>query len=278
MKFYKPTSLNELFETIEAIDDKVYFLAGGTDINVQIKKDIIKDGSIVYINHLSELKGIIESDDMVILGALTSYQELLDSELIQKKFPFFHDSLQYFASPLLTTMATIAGNLANGSPTADITPLLLIADAQVKLLRKSKMRVIPVSEFYTGYKQFNLKKNEIIGAILLAANYEDGYTSYYKKVGSRLSLTIAKVSIAGLKKIENGMIADIKIAAGALNEYPRRLTKLEAYLKGKNQDEITRDGVAEVLSTEITPISDLRSDKEYRFEVALNLIMEFISK
>lgn len=278
MKFYEPRSLSELFEIIEQIDSKVYFLAGGTDINIQIKKGILKNDPIIYINHLTELQGLRKIENQVLLGSLTSYLKLLESNLIAEQFPFLANSLKYFASPLLHTMATIGGNLANGSPTADITPLLLVMDAKLKLLRKNKMRIIPLSDFYLGYKKFNLKPNEIIGAVLLPLDAEKDYISFYKKVGSRLSLTIAKVSIAGLKKIEAGIITEVKIAAGAVNEYPRRLSLLEKFLIGKQLETITRKQVAEILIKEITPISDLRSDKEYRFEVALNLIMEFLRK
>lgn len=278
MKFHKPTSLTELFEIIERINDKIFFLAGGTDLNVQIKKGMITNASIVYINHLTELKGIHIIDDQILLGALTSYGDLLDSQEIKLQLPYFSDSLTYFASPLLQTMATIGGNLANGSPTADITPLLLVLNAQLKLLRKSKMRIISVSEFYKGYKKFNLKPNEIIGAILIPKNAEKGFITYYNKVGSRKSLTIAKVSIAAMKKVENNIIKEVRIAAGALNEFPRRLPLLEKYLTNKTIDNINHDEIMNCLKSEITPISDLRSDKEYRFEVAFNLIKEFLDK
>jgi len=221
MKFYKPKSLLELFEISEKIEGKKYFLAGGTDINVQIKNGLIKDESIIFLNHLTELKGILQSDNHIIIGALTSFSEILDSEYLKSKLPFFQNSLQNFASPLIQSSATIGGNIANGSPTADIVPLLLVLDAKLKLFSKSKLREIPISEFYTGYKKFILKRNEIIGAVLIPENAETGYETFYKKIGSRKALTIAKLAIAGLKKISNNKIEEIKLAVGSLNEYTK---------------------------------------------------------
>jgi len=276
MKFYKPKSLLELFVISEKIEGKKYFLAGGTDINVQIKNGIIKDEPIIFLNHLSELKGILQSDNHIIIGTLTNFREILESKLLKNKLPFFQNSLQKFASPLIQSMATIGGNIANGSPTADVVPLLLVLDAKLKLFSKSKLREVPISEFYTGYKKFILKRNEIIGAVLIPENAETGYETFYKKIGSRKALYIAKLAIAGLKRISNNKIEDIKFAVGSLNEYPRRLYEVEEYLKNKSVDEIDFSELEYHLKKEITPISDLRSDKEYRYQVCVNLIRTFL--
>ena len=277
MNFHKPKTLLELFEISEKIEGKKYFFAGGSDVNVQIRKGFIKDEPLIFINHLKELKGIQKSGNQIIIGALSTFKEILNSDLIKQKFPFFQKSLKNFASPLLQTIATIGGNIANGSPTADVVPLLLVLDAKLKLFSKSKMRVIPISEFYQGYKQFNLNKNEIIGAVLIPEDAESGYESFYRKIGSRKSLYIAKIALAGLKKISNNKIIDVKLAAGSLNEYPRRLKMFESYLLNKDHSEIEKAEMQEILAKEITPISDLRSDKDYRFDVCLNLINNFLN-
>jgi len=276
MKFYKPTSLPNLFEIVRKIEGKKYYLAGGTDINVQIKNGMIKNEPMIFINHLNELRGISAVDDDIIIGALSSFKDLLESDLIKQHLPYLQTSLHAFASPLLQTMATLAGNLANGSPTADVAPLLLVLDAKLKLLSKSKMRVVSISEFYTGYKQFDMKNNEIIGAIIISKKAEKDYKTFHKKIGSRNSLTIAKIGLAGLKKIEEGVIKEIKLSAGSLNEYARRLPKLESYLTGREINKINFAEVEKILQHEITPISDLRSDKGYRYQVTVNLLKDFL--
>jgi len=277
MKFYKPTSLPSLFQFIETVENKKYFLAGGTDINVQIKNGMIKDGTVIFINHLQELKGIRKVNNDIIIGALTSYQDILKSDLIKSHLPWFGKSLRFFASPQLQSMATIGGNIANGSPTADVLPLLLVLDARLKIMAKSKIREVPCNEFFTGYKKNILKRNELIGAVMIPMNAEQDYQIYYNKVASRRALTIAKLALAGMMKIKGGKIEQIKLGAGALNEYPRRLKSVEEYLTGKQIDRIEVLGIEDILKSEITPISDLRSEKEYRFQVTLNLIIDFIN-
>ncbi|MBN1327421.1 MAG: FAD binding domain-containing protein [Candidatus Cloacimonetes bacterium] len=278
MRFFKPSSLPELFLTMENFEGEKYFLAGGTDLNIQKKKNLLQDRPVFYINHLTELKGIRELHEDILIGSLTSFREILDSQLLNRKLPFLQNSLAYFASPLLQTMATVGGNIANASPTADILPLLLVLDARVKLLSKSKFRELPISEFYLGYKQTILKSNEIIGGIIIPKTAETGFQTYYRKVGSRKALTIAKLAFAGLKKTEQNNIKIVKIAVGALNEFPRRLRKLEELITGKYTEDLKSDELRKILESEITPITDLRSDSDYRFEVTLNLLLEFLEE
>ncbi|MBN1949409.1 MAG: xanthine dehydrogenase family protein subunit M [Candidatus Cloacimonetes bacterium] len=276
MDFYKPSSLPDLFEIISRLEGRKYFLAGGSDINVQIKNKIITKEPVVYINHLDELRGVRDDGDQIVIGALTSYHDLISSPLLLKYIPFLSEALRYFASPPLQNMATIGGNLANGSPTADITPLLLVLNAELKMMSKSKLRIIPLNGFYTGYKQFDMKYNELIGAVIISKKATSGYRSYYRKVGSRRSLTIAKLSLAGLKKMSGEQIVEIRLAAGALNEYPRRLARIEDYLTSRIRSELDWQEIESLLSKEITPITDLRSDSEYRYQVCLNLIKQFV--
>lgn len=276
MKLYQPENLADLFSKLEDSKGEKFLLAGGTDINVQIKNGVITDGDIFFINHLSSLKGIKKVDNKIHLGSLTSYNELINSDLVKEHLPFLQDSLTNFASPLLTTMATIGGNIANGSPTNDVTPPLLVLDAELELISKSGSRIVPLKDFFTGYKKFLLEENEIIKGIIIPIDAEKGYNSFYEKVGARKTLTIAKVAFAGLKKTQAGNITEIKLAVGSLNEYPRRLQLLEEFLINKQVDSLKIDEISEVLSKEITPISDLRSDKEYRYKVCLNLIRSFL--
>ncbi|MCK4340058.1 MAG: FAD binding domain-containing protein, partial [Candidatus Cloacimonetes bacterium] len=255
-----------------------YYLAGGTDINIQIKKDIIRNGTILFINHFKELNGIKEDENYILIGSTTTFKQIIEFELLNKKLPFFQNSLKNFASPIIQSLATIGGNIANGSPTSDVVPLLLVLDAKLELISYSMNRIINLKDFFIGYKKFIMKPNEIIKSIFIPRDAENGFTTFYKKIGSRKALSIAKIAVAGLKKVVNNEINEIKIAIGSLNEYPRRLDLIEDYLLNKDLKDIDFKRIRIILKEEITPITDLRSDKDYRFEVCLNLIKKFLLK
>ncbi|MCK4654577.1 MAG: xanthine dehydrogenase family protein subunit M [Candidatus Cloacimonetes bacterium] len=278
MKFIRPKDVENLLENLEEDKSKKYFLAGGTDLNVQIKNGIIRDANIIYINHLSELSGISEENNIILIGATTSIMDILDSDLIKRHLPYFQRSLESFASPLLQNTATIGGNIANGSPTADVIPLLLVLDAKVELSSKSQSRLIYIKDFFNGYKQNVMKSNEIITHIIIDKNAEKDFLTFYEKVGSRRTLTISKVTLAGMKKVSGQRISQIRLAVGSLNEFPRRLFKVEDYITDKTLTEIDFSRVENLLGKEITPITDLRSDKEYRYHVCVNLIRSFLNQ
>lgn len=275
--FHKPDALQELLQAIDKIEDNFYLLAGGTDINVQLKSGLIETGTIFYINHLEELKGIEEQNGTISIGANTTIDELLHSTLINRHLPYIQTSLVHFASPLIQSTATIGGNIANGSPTGDLSPPLLVLDAKLELLSVTGSRTIPLTNFYKGYKKFEMKPNEIISKITVNIQAQSGFTTFFHKVGARNALAISKLSIAGLKKLDNNRIEEIKLATGSLNECPRRLTLLEEYLTGRELNDISKYRIEKILKQEITPISDLRSDKDYRFRVCLNLVEGFVS-
>jgi len=266
-KLVQVKSTTDLFEKVANSKRKCYYMAGGSDLNIQINKKMIKDSDILFIGNLKELKKIQKVGLGVEIGSGVTFGELINSQLIKDTIPLLSESLLNFASPLLQNIATIGGNIANGSPTADVAPVLLVLDAQLILLSQKGTRKIKLSEFYTGYKQSLLKEGEIIKAICV--NFDKSYKTFYKKVSSRKSLTIAKLSLAALYKTDNHKIKDIRLAVGSLNEYPRRLTLVEKCIKdGKT----SHSDLEKALKQEITPITDLRSDASYRFDVCLNLI------
>ena len=269
-----PKNLAELKSALANIADSTFFLAGGTDLNVQIRKGMIQPREIIFINRIPELRELGLSDGKIAIGATVTFKEMLESDLLAENLPMFREALTNFASPLLQSIATVGGNIANGSPTADIMPLLLVCDAKLELLSATGTRTVAIGEFYHGYKKNLLEKGEIVFRVLIDANAQKDKTFFYRKVASRKSLTISKASIAILSEWTGRQPGSIRIAAGSMNEYARRLHETERYLAGKGFAEIDPHRLRETLAREITPISDLRSDSEYRFEVFYNLLIK----
>jgi len=268
MKFHKPQSLPDCLCLLGKLKDP-WLLAGGTDINIQIRhKQGIKD-DVVLINHLPELSGIKIADGKLIIGATATIKEIADSEIIKKECPYLSESLVDFASPLISNLATIAGNIANSSPTADTIPLLLVLKAELVLSSTQGYRKIALENFYTSYKHNVLNPGEMISSIEIPIMPLDSYTSHYVKVGSRKALTIAKAALAFIKTKD-----EYRIAAGSLTEYPKRLLNVEAYLN--NNKEIVHSKLFEALDEDVSPISDFRSDEDYRLQVCRNHLIKFI--
>ena len=276
--FYRPNDIAELLHLCDTLEGKKYFLAGGTDLNVQRRKGTVIPDSVFFIRHLPELRGIVESENEIRIGGATCFEDMINSVLLRKHAPFFCRSLELFASPGIRNLATPGGNIANGSPTADVIPLLLVLTARMELVSRKRKRIVPVEEFYTGYKRNILSSTELISAIILTKNAESGFYTYYRKVGSRQTLNIAKISLAAMTRVSDERIDEVRLAVGSVNEFPRRLRRTEALLTGCTTGAVAgmHKRIKRAVREEITPITDFRSDAAYRGQVCLNLIDDFL--
>lgn len=267
MKTHYPKSLKECLK-IKNDFPKSLLLAGGTDINIMIKKKLPMPEDIIYINHIPELHEFKIYYNELKIGASVTIDEIHSSQLVKKNFPYLSDSLKDFASPLIANLASIGGNIANASPTADTVPLLLILNSSLTLQSVHGKRKVTISDFFEGYKKLDLKPEELIVSINIPLSDPECYKAYYAKTGSRKILTIAKTAIAFLKDEK-----EFRVAAGSLAPFPCRLTNVEIYLN--SQDDINDKDLMTALKNDVTPITDFRSDADYRLQVSFNYIKKF---
>lgn len=259
MKFYKFNTLTELQKAIPEIKERIYFLAGGTDLLVYLKDGLISDDScIVDIGNLKELCFIAESDGKIRIGALTTFSEIIKNEIINKHCKILSDSCKTIGSIQIRNRGTIGGNIANASPAGDSIPALFCLNAIIK----TTSREIPITELFTGPKKTILENNELITEILV--NRQEGF-SYFYKLGLRKAFSISKVSIAitCLKTSEN-VLQKVNIACGAVAPTVIKASQTESLLEGKKlNDEIINEAV-EKIRQEVMPIDDFRSNAFYR--------------
>ncbi len=274
--YHYPQTLSEIFSI--PLPEHVYYLAGGSDINVQTKNGLIKDGAIIHIQHLAELGFIEENDEFLRIGTTATISQILASRKCKKNAPILIKALTEFASPLIKNIATLGGNIANGSPTADAIPALLVLNAHLELIGFNGKRLVALRDWYTGYKQNILPAGELIAAVIINKNAQSTYLDFTCKIAARKSLSIGKVGIAALLKKENEIIKDMRIAVSSMSAFPMRLTGVEASLIGKDARAIDLAWLQTQLDKELIPITDMRSDADYRRVTNAKLILNFIKE
>jgi CO/xanthine dehydrogenase FAD-binding subunit len=169
---------------------------------------------------------------------------------------------------------TIGGNIANASPAADSPPALLVYDAELELVSSSGTRWVPYQGFWKGYKQIDLRQDELIRGVRLPRE-KSGWRHFYRKVGARCAQAISKVCFAGAARVEAGRIVDVRIAFGSVAPTVLRAIETEKVLRDERPTITILRAAQEILAREIAPIDDLRSTARYRLRVAQNLLAEF---
>jgi 2-oxo-4-hydroxy-4-carboxy-5-ureidoimidazoline decarboxylase len=138
-------------------------------------------------------------------------------------------------------------------------------------------RRLAYADFHTGYKKTRLAADELVQAVCLPRKFA-GYFSHARKVGARNSQAISKVCIAGLGRVADGVVEDVRIALGSVAPVPLRLRETEKLLRGKVMDSNLLRVAKEAAIGEIQPIDDIRSTARYRAAVAGNLVVEFLNR
>ena len=270
-----PQSLSEAL-TIIASDSCTWRpFAGGTDLMVLLEAGKLPHQNYLNIWKLPELRGIEVTDTFVSLGALTTYTEVQNHEILRKEFPMLCQAAKETGGIAIQNRGTLGGNIVNASPAADSPPALLAYDAELELVSKHGERRIPYFKFHSGYKQMDIRPDELLRTIRLprAANR---LTHYYRKVGTRKAQAISKVCFAAVGSMTDGKIETVRIALGSIAPIPLRCVQTENALRNQTIDSIA--AARAIFASEISPIDDLRSTRDYRLRVSLNLLEHFIDE
>jgi CO/xanthine dehydrogenase FAD-binding subunit len=260
LQLERPRSLDEALRFLHD-DHELMPIAGCTDVYVQLEFGQTPSQRYLDLWRLDELRGIREADDVLIFGALTTYSDLIRSRTVQEWLPMMVDAARLVGGVQIQNRGTLGGNIANGSPAGDSLPVLAAADATVVLRSVNETRRVPLTQFYTGYRQSVMRPAELIVAIEVPP--VPG-TQWFRKVGTRAAQAISKLVMAAVR-------ADTpRIAIGSVAPTVVRLTRTETALAAGSLAE-----AQEVMLQEIAPIDDLRSTAQYRRRVATNLLARF---
>jgi CO/xanthine dehydrogenase FAD-binding subunit len=270
-----PRALGEALDLLAREPSVWKPFAGGTDLMVLLEAGKLPHQHYLNIWNLKELRGIEVTNESVTLGALTTYTDVQSHAILRTEFPMLCQAASETGGLAIQNRGTLGGNIVNASPAADSPPALLAYDAELELVSASGARWVPYHGFHIGYKQMNIRPEELLARIRLPRT-TTGLRQYYRKVGTRKAQAIAKVCCAAVGRKNDGTVADVRIALGSVAPIPIRCVKTEAALLNRATDRQALADAKAALETEISPIDDLRSTRDYRLRVSLNLLEDFI--
>lgn len=257
----RPRSLKAALSML-ASDPGLVPIAGCTDVYVGLHFGTLNAQRFIDIWPLKELRGITAERDLVRVGALTTYAEIIASPILRRRLPMLVAAAREVGGAQIQNRGTLGGNIANGSPAGDTLPVLAAANARVVLASSQGRRAVPFESYFTGYRTSVRRPDELIVAIELPR--VDG-RQWWRKVGTRRAQAISKIMMAGVRGRE------VRIAVGAVAPTVILAGKTAALL----QQGESIAAAQQALRQEIAPIDDIRSTREYRERVAAGLLAAF---
>jgi CO/xanthine dehydrogenase FAD-binding subunit len=262
-------SPRRLDDAIRAMaDGAVTVFCGGTDLTPQTEAGQRHyTDTLMNIRRIDGLSGIDLAGDKVRIGALTTVDEILKSQLLKDLAPVLVETANRFASDQLRNAASIGGNICNASPAGDMIIPLLVLGAAVELASwldgTVHTRLVPLDELFTAPGKTVKKDNELLTAVLFDRP-ADTFVARFRKAGPRPALEIATVSIGIGGRLENGSFSDVRVAMGAVAPKPIRARRVEAALEGKPLEADTIKAAVISAGQDATPIDDVRGSAWYR--------------
>ena len=258
--------------------EAVTVVSGGTDVCVNINKRGFKPRKVLSICNLSGLDGLEIEKDKLIIGARVTLERL--AQFSKEVLPELASILWIFGAPQIRHAGTMAGNIANGSPIGDTLPFLFVMEAEVEVYGVNGPRRIPICSFYTGYKQMDVARDELITRIIVPLPKATEVLKLFK-VSRREHLDISSLGAAFLVAIEGGAsnksakVKYARVALGGVGPTTVRLPQSEQFLQGKQLIFETFERAGEIALTEIKPISDVRGSSDFRNQLAENMFLKF---
>ena len=264
-EFYQPATLAEASRLVNEHGAGGRFLAGGTDLVIAMKEKGLLPRYIVDLKRLPGLSGIREeADGSITIGALTTMYAVETSPLIRRKYPFLSQSAAEVGSIQIRNRATIGGNMANATPSADTAPALVALDASARIAGLNGSRTVALEQFFKGPGQTVMSGEEILTEILIPKTAPE-LVGDYIKFSPRDMMDLAYVGVAVAFNLGSGKRCDgVRIVLGAVAPTPLRARQAESLLEGQSLTETLAAQAGEAAAQESRPISDVRSSAEYR--------------
>jgi CO/xanthine dehydrogenase FAD-binding subunit len=265
LEIYQPTTLREASRLLKDKGAGGRFLAGGTDLVIAIKEKGLIPKYVVDLKRVPGLSGIQENGDgSIAIGALTTMREIETDSLLNKKYPFLCQSAAEVGSIQIRNRATVGGNMANATPSADVAPSLIALNATAKIVDAGDEKMVALEDFFRGPGQTVMSPDEILTEIIIPKTSPQ-LVGEYIKFSPRDMMDLAYVGVAVAYVIAAGKrCSGVRIVLGAVAPTPIRARNAEALLEGQLLTEELAGKAGAMAAQESKPISDVRSSADYR--------------
>ena len=261
-------TIDEAVDAHAKANGSARFLAGGTDLLVQIKSGIRKPNLVIDIKKIVELNSIKEiSENEFVIGASVSGANLNRNPKFAKLWPGVLEAFRLIGSEQIQGRASLGGNLCNGSPAGDSVPALIAAGCKAVIAGPGERKEIPIENFHLGPGKTILENGQMLVALKFPKRNNNSADAYLRMT-PRTEMDIAVVGCGVNISVENGVCTNARVSLGAVAPKPLLINEASDILVGSSLDEETLEKVSKICRDSCNPIDDKRGTIDYRTKVA----------
>ncbi len=267
--FFAPIDVAELADTL-GTHPKATLLAGGTDVGLWVTKMHRELPVVIYTGNVRELHALeTNAAGELVIGAAVSYSAAFDA--LAAYDPSMEDLLKRLGSVQVRNAGTVGGNIANGSPIGDGMPPLIALGARITLRSSAGVRTMPLEAYFLAYQKQDRKEGEFLESVVVPPRDPAVRFKTYK-ISKRFDQDISAVCFALAYRADGAQMRDVRLVYGGMAATPKRASHAEAALEGKTFDEATLRAAQRALDGDFAPLTDMRASKDYRQQIAKNLL------
>lgn len=275
-EYHAPKSVGEAVAMLGQLGPDAKLLAGGHSLLPMMKLRFAQPTHLIDINRIPELRGIRENGGMVVIGAMTTENELINSPLVQGKLPLLAEAAKLIADPQVRNRGTIGGDIAHGDPGNDHPALSIAIEASFVLEGPNGRRTVAADGFFLGTYMTLLQEDEVMCEIHAPA-FAQGTGYAYEKL-KRKTGDWATAGCAVVMRKSGNTISHVRMALTNLASTALRAEAAEAALLGQAFTPAALQAAADAAMAICEPAEDLRGDIEYKTAMAGEMVKRALAK
>jgi carbon-monoxide dehydrogenase medium subunit len=272
-EYHTPASVAEALELLASHGDGAKLLAGGHSLVPIMKLRLAEPEVLIDLSHIPGLSGITEADGGLAIGPMTTYYELMTSDLVGEKAPVLGEAAGLVADVQVRNRGTIGGSVAHADPAGDMPGVLVALGARFEATSPGGTRSIEADDMFVDLLTTALEPNEILTSIFVPTTPVAAYEKFANKA-SRYAI----VGVCAVLTVEGGKCTSASIGVTGTGPTAVRASASEAALVGSSLDADSIKAAASVAADGIDALSDVHASDEYRIHLTMVAAQRAITK
>lgn len=266
-EYFAPQSMEEALVLLQQHGEEAKILAGGQSLMPLLSLRLARPAVIIDINRLRDLAFIrSEPDGTLRIGALARQRVVERSEQVAARCPLIAAAIPLIGHFQIRNRGTIGGSLAHADPAAELPAVSLALESEFVARSARDEHTIAAKDFFLGYMTTALEPSELLTEIRIPATRPRAGWAI-EEVARRRG-DFAMVGVVALVELNgNDTCENARIVVFGAGEKPERAARAEKLLCGNGSDERALAEVANTVSQDLDPVSDVHASAEYRKEV-----------